>query len=50
MAKTKSKPAPKPKISKAAAKYIQTAQPTGVMPKPTPPLSSADARRQLRGI
>ena len=50
VAKHKSKPAPKPKVSKAAAKYLQPSNPTGPMPMVTPPLSSADARKQLRGF
>ena len=51
MAKSKAKPAVKSKvkISKAAAKYLQQSNPTGPVPMVTPPLSSADARKQLRG-
>jgi hypothetical protein len=45
----KSKSAAKAKVSKAAAKYLQQSNPTGPMPIVTPPLSSADARKQLRG-
>jgi hypothetical protein len=46
----KSKPAPK-KVSKVAAKYLQSPGQIGAGPIPvTPPLSSADARKQLRGF
>jgi hypothetical protein len=51
--KSKTKPAVKAKvkISKAAAKYLQSPGQigTGVIPV-TPPLSSADARKQIRGF
>ena len=52
MAKTRSKPAVKSKVkvSAAAKKYLQQSNPTGPMPMVTPPLSSAEARRQLRGF
>jgi hypothetical protein len=52
MTKTKSKPAVKSKVKVSAAvkKLIQqTANPTGPVPMVTPPLDSAEARRQLRG-
>lgn len=52
MAKTKSKTAVKSKvkISAAAKKYLQQPGQIGAGPIPvTPPLSSADARKQLRG-
>jgi hypothetical protein len=51
--KSKTKPAVKAKvkISKAAAKYLQSPGQigTGVIPV-TPPLSSADARKQIPGV
>jgi hypothetical protein len=52
LSKSKSKPAVKSKvkISAAAKKYLQQSNPTGPMPAPTPPLDSAEARRQLRGF
>ena len=50
MAKSKPAVKSKVKVSKAAAKYLQQSNPTGPMPMVTPPLSSADARKQIRGF
>lgn len=48
--KSHAKPAGKVKVSAAAKKYLQQSNPTGPMPMVTPPLTSEQARKQLRGF